>query len=208
MGCCGFGKNMTTDFIIELLALIDDDNNTASFSIKELKKVVCQKMLEKTLLEIIEENKLLNNDYIESNFTFNINNTLFYFYTEVNPIIKNYLQAKDVEPINFENLWKISILIISDYDKLKLPKISLINKTKFCPILKDKKFNFKNELMDSKKALDPNLTQDELTLSKQILTKEPTVGDIDNNELILGDENNKEIENDEEDDDEIGRAHV
>ena len=199
MGCCGgFGKNMTTDFIIELLALIDDDNNSTCFSIKEIKKVVCQKMLEKTLLEIIEESKLLNNDYIQSNFTFNINNTLFYFYTEENPMVKNYLQAKDVEPINFEHLWKISILIITDYDKLKLPKISLINKTKFCPILKEKKFNFKNELMNSKKALDPNITQDELSLSKQILTKEPTVGDIDNNELIDGDDN-KDIENDDED---------
>jgi hypothetical protein len=109
MGCSG-DKVSSIHFYIELFALIPEKDNIKCFQVKRVEKVKFEKTIEKKLIDYISESKITKNNYLEENFQFSINNSLFYIYLGQNPIIKNFIQVKDVEPFNFENLSKISIL--------------------------------------------------------------------------------------------------
>ena len=178
MGCCGEKTNISyNEFIIELLTLIPEYNKSI-FSIKEIESIKFNKQLEKKLIEYISESKISKNNYLKENFKFNINNSLFYCYINNIPIIYNYLQIKDLEPYNYDNLYKISILLTSNFDRLFLPKIILKNKTKFCSKLQDLKLDF-SQIINSEIIMDTQLTYDNMILTKPQLTED--LSDVSNN---------------------------
>ena len=143
-----------------------------SQSIKKLESQRFEKVIEKTLREHLADSKILKNKMLGEKFQFNINNALFYCYLKENPIIKNYLQVKDLEVFNFDTLYKISILLTKGYDQLTLPKINLINKTKFATDLNNLKLDFSNITINTQKIFDPNLSNDDIILTKPHLTED------------------------------------
>ena len=167
MGCCGdrTSKFSTMEIIVDLYTLEPQNNSGTIFLIKKLDSQKFEKVLEKTLKDYLSESKILKNKIFDEKFQFNISNALFYCYLNDNPIVKNYLQVKDLEHFNFESLYKISILLTKNYDKLNSPKINLINKTKFSNNLSDIKVDFSNSLLNTSKIFDPNLSKD-LILTK------------------------------------------
>ena len=207
MGCCGdrTSKFSTMEFVADLYTLEPQNKSGTIFLIKKLESQKFDKVLEKTLKDHLSESKILKNPIFDEKFQFNISNALFYCYLNDNPIVKNYLQVKDLEPFNFETLYKISILLTKNYDKLNLPKINLINKTKFSNGLSDLKVDFSNTLLNTSKIFDPNLSQD-LILTKPNLTEELSEiheeeNENDNNSNDQIDE--KESENNESEDNSV-----
>ena len=202
MGCCGdkFNKFSTMNFYLDLFSLEPDNPKGNSFIITKLESNKCDKIIEKTLKEHINESKILNNPKLGAQFQFNINNALFYCYLNENPIVKNYLQVKDLEPFNFETLYKISILLTKNYDKLALPKINLINKTKFASDLNNLKVDFSNIFIATKKIFDSNLSND-LILTKPHLTEDLSeIHEEDNENLSNEHLEERESENNDSED--------
>ena len=169
MGCCGNTGNSIaskTEFFIDLFTLEPANRKGNKFTTKLLESQKLDKISEKPLKEYIIESRILNNKELGQNFQFNINNALFFCYLTESAIVKNYLQIKELEPFNFESLYKIAILVTKNYDKLNLPKINLINKTKFLSDLSNLSLDFSNLSSDTQKIFDPNLSNDELELTK------------------------------------------
>jgi hypothetical protein len=205
MGCCGekINKYSTMEFLIDLFILEPDNNKSKKFIIKKLESQKFDKAIDKTLKEHLDESKILKNKVFGEKFQFNINNALFYCYLNDNPIVKNYLQVKDLEPFHFENLFKISVLLTKNYDKLTLPKINLINRTKFSSDLNNLKVDFSNISINNQKVFDPNLSDDNLVLTKPQLTEDLSEIHEDENENNSNDqideresENNESVDND------------
>jgi hypothetical protein len=208
MGCCGekHNKYSTTEFYVELLNLEPDVDNKYCFIIKKIESQHFDKVIEKTLKEHLVDSKIMKNKFLGERFQFNINNSLFYCYLKDNPIIKNYLQVKDLETFNFDTLYKISILLTKNFDKLSLPKINLINKTKFVSDLNNLSLDFSNVTIDTKKIFDPNLSSDDLVLTKPHLTEELSEiheEENENNSNDQIDERESENNNESEDDNSI-----
>ena len=201
MGCSG-DKISSVHFYIELFTLIPDKNNIKCFQVKSVEKVKFEKLIEKKLLDYITESKIIKNNFLEENFQFSINNSIFYIYLGQNPIIKNFVQVKDLEPFNFENLSKISILLTKNYDKLCLQKKHIIDKTRFVSDLSNLKLDFTN--LGNQKIFDPNLTLDNFILTKPNLTENVSeIGEGNENENLFNNEQNNEKDqnyNDSEDD--------
>ena len=174
MGCCGEKNNKfsTMEFFVDLFILEPNNGQKSCFIIKKIESQKFEKVIEKTLKEHLADSKILNNKILGEKFQFNINNSLFYCYLKENPIIKNYLQVKDLEVFNFDTLYKISILLTKGYDQLTLPKINLINKTKFAKDLNNLKLDFSNISINNNKIFDPNLSNDEIILTKPHLTED------------------------------------
>ena len=107
MGCCGekSSKYSTIEFCIELFNIEPCENNNYCFKIKKLDSQKFDKVIEKTLKEHLASSKIMQNKNLDKKFQFNINNALFYCYLNDNPIIKNYLQVKDLEIFNFDTLY-------------------------------------------------------------------------------------------------------
>ena len=190
MGCSS-DKTSSINFYIELFTLIPEKNNTKCFQVKNVEKVKFEKTIEKKLFEYIVDSKISKNNFLEENFQFNINNSLFYIYTIQNPIIKNYLQVKDIEPFNFETLSKISILLTKNYDKLCLPKKNLVDKTKFISDLNNLKLDFTN--LGNQKIFDPNLSCDNFILTKPNLTENLSeINEENENDNYYNNEQNNE----------------
>ena len=198
MGCCG--KFSTMNFFLDLFSLEPENSKGNSFIIKKIESQKCDKIIEKTLKEHITESKIIKTEKLGDKFQFNINNALFYFYLNENPIIKNFLQVKDLEPFNFETLYKISILLTKNYDKLSLPKIHLINKTKFESDLNNLKVDFSNISINTQKIFDPNLSCD-IILTKPHLTEDLSEIHEEENENMSNDQiDERESENNESED--------
>ena len=202
MGCCGDKINKYSEFELELLTLQPQNNKNTVFLIKKLASQKMDKILEKTLKDHLSESKILNNK-LGDNFQFKINNALFYFYLNETPVVKNYLQIKDIEPFNFETLGKISILLTKEYDSLALPKIHLINKTKFEPELNNLQVDFSKIIINAPKIFDPNLSNDNLVLTKPHLTEELSEIHEEDNENEGGDNDEKESEYKESEDNSV-----
>ena len=198
MGCCG--KFSTMNFFLDLFSLEPENSKGNSFIIKKIESQKCDKIIEKTIKEHITESKIIKTEKLGDKFQFNINNALFYFYLNENPIIKNFLQVKDLEPFNFETLYKISILLTKNYDKLSLPKIHLINKTKFESDLDNLKVDFSNISINTQKIFDPNLSCD-IILTKPHLTEDLSEIHEEENENMSNDQiDERESENNESED--------
>jgi hypothetical protein len=204
MGCCGEKntKYSTMEFYVELFNLEPDVNNKYRFTIKKLESQKFDKVIEKTLREHLANSKIMKNKYLDERFQFNINNALFYCYLNDNPIIKNYLQVKDLETFNFDTLYKISILLTKNYDQLNIPKINLINKTKFVSDLDNFVLDFSNVKIDTNKIFDPNISSDDLVLTKPHLTEDLSEiheEENENNSNEQIDERESEYNNESED---------
>ena len=195
MGCCGEKntKYSTMEFYVELFNLEPDVNNKYRFTIKKLESQKFDKVIEKTLREHLANSKIMKNKYLDERFQFNINNALFYCYLNDNPIIKNYLQVKDLETFNFDTLYKISILLTKNYDQLNIPKINLINKTKFVSDLDNFVLDFSNAKIDTNKIFDPNISSDDLVLTKPHLTEDLSEIHEEENENNSNEQENQNI---------------
>ena len=172
MGCCGESVQISTmEFTIDLYDLIQDPNKKTVFQFKKLNSTVTEKLFDKTLSIYIQETKIHKG--LGDDFKFTINNTLFYCYlNNKNAIVKNYLQVKELVPLNYETLHKISIVLTNNYNQLYMPKINLINKTKNIMDLNGKTIDFSDVMLNRKYIFDPNLSKDLIIFSKPNLGEE------------------------------------
>ena len=172
MGCCGESVQISTmEFTIDLYDLIQDPNKKTVFQFKKLNSTVTEKLFDKTLSIYIQETKIHKG--LGDDFKFTINNTLFYCYlNNKNAIVKNYLQVKELVPLNYETLHKISIVLTNNYNQLYMPKINLINKTKNIMDLNGKTIDFSDVMLNRKYIVDPNLSKDLIIFSKPNLGEE------------------------------------
>jgi hypothetical protein len=200
MGCCGDNaRNYSpTELFVDLFTLEPQNRNGTIFIIKKLESENLEKVMDKTLKEHLNDSKIMTNTFLEKNFQFRINNALFYCYLKEKPIIKNFLQVKDLDPSNFDSLHRISILLTKNYDKLSLPKINLINKTKHSSDLNNLKLDFSNISINTQKVYDPNLSCD-LQLTKPHLTEDLSQIQEEENEYITNEQANEKEDNESED---------
>ena len=200
MGCCGDNtRNYSpTELFVDLFTLEPQNRNGTIFIIKKLESENLEKVMDKTLKEHLNDSKIMKNTFLEKNFQFRINNALFYCYLKEKPIIKNFLQVKDLDPSNFDSLHRISILLTKNYDKLSLPKINLINKTKHSSDLNNLKLDFSNISINTQKVYDPNLSCD-LQLTKPHLTEDLSQIQEEENEYITNEQANEKEDNESED---------
>ena len=173
MGCCGenSSKYSTSELIIDLYTLEPQNDRGNIFIIKKVESEKLDKSIDRTLKDHLFDSKIMNNKNLGENFQFKINNSLFYCYLKEIPIVKNFLQVRDLEPLNFETLHKISILLTSNYDKLYLPKKYLIKKTKFFPELNNLKIDCSDISLNTNNIFNQYLSCD-LILTKPQLTED------------------------------------
>ena len=192
MGCCSQNfKYVNMEFTLELYELIQDEEKPTTFEFKRLSFTQSEKIFEKTLSFYIEETKIYR--ILGDDFKFNINNSLFYCYFKPKIVlVKNFLQVKDLLPIRYENLFKISIVLTKNYNSLFLPKIHLINKTKSKGDLNDLKIDFSDVMLNNDYIFNPNLSNDKIIFSKPNFGDELKEKDENNNndEIDLDEENN------------------
>ena len=188
MGCCADDVLYSTmDFSLELYDLIQDPNKETKFQFKKLNSITTEKLFSKTLLSYIDETKICKT--LGEDFKFSINNTLFYCYLNNKyAIVKNYLQVKDLVPLTYETLFKISIVLLNNYNRLYMPKINLINKSKNIIDLNNKTIDLQDVMLSKQYIFDPNLSKDRIIFMKPNLVEDLT----DNNENEENEDNKSE----------------
>jgi len=166
MGCCGDNIQFSTiNFTLELYDLIQNKEKITQFEIKKLSSTNIEKIFGKNLSTYIEETKISKD--LGEDFKFTINNSLFYCYLNRNyAIVKNYLQVKDLVPMSYETLFKISIVLMSNYNQLYMPKINFANKTKNEIDLDGIKVDFSDVMLSNKYIFDPNISKDRIIMAK------------------------------------------
>ena len=166
MGCCGDNIQFSTiNFTLELYDLIQNKEKITQFEIKKLSSTNIEKIFSKNLSTYIEETKICKD--LGEDFKFTINNSLFYCYLNRNyAIVKNYLQVKDLVPMSYETLFKISIVLMSNYNQLYMPKINFANKTKNEIDLDGIKIDFSDVMLSNKYIFDPNISKDRIIMAK------------------------------------------
>ena len=172
MGCCGESVQISTmEFTIDLYDLIQDPNKKTVFQFKKLNSAITEKLFDKTLSVYIQETKIHKS--LGDDFKFSINNSLFYCYlNNKNAIVKNYLQVKELVPLSYETLTKISIVLTNNYNQLYMPKINLINKTKNIMNLNGNTIDFSDVMLNRQYIFDPNLSRDIVIFFK------PNLGEV------------------------------
>ena len=172
MGCCGEDIQYSTmDFSIELYDLVQDPNKKTKFQFKKLASITTEKLFSKTLLAYMDENNICGK--IGDDFKFSINNSLFYCYLNNKyAIVKNYLQVKELVPLTYETLFKISIVLLKDYNQLFMPKINLINKSKTIIDLNDKTIDMQDVMLSRQYIFNPNLSLDKIIFLKPNLVED------------------------------------
>ena len=194
MGCCSNNiKFSKMDFVLELYDLIQDKDKPTKFQLKKLQSINLEKMFDKTLSYYIKVSDICRN--LDEDFKFNINNSLFYCYLDTKyAVIKNFLQIKDFVPFGFENLYKISIVLMQNFNNLYIPKIYFVNKTKSEDDLNGLKIDFSDDLLNRDYIFNPDLSKDKIIFSKPNLFNE--IDDINENQNENEIEDNKIEEND------------
>ena len=195
MGCCSEDVQFSTmDFSLELYDLVQDPNKNTKFQFKKLESATTEKLFSKTLSTYINETKICKS--LGDDFKFSINNSLFYCYLNNKyAIVKNYLQVKDLVPLTYETLFKISIVLLNNYNQLYMPKLNLINKSKNIIDLNGKTIDFQDVMLSKKYIFDPNLSKDRIIFMKPNLVED--IGEDNNNE---DNEDNKSDESRSEND--------
>ena len=189
MGCCAEDVQYSTmDFSLELYDLIQDSGKETKFQFKKLNSITTEKLFSKTLLTYINETKICKS--LGEDFKFSINNSLFYCYLNNKyAIVKNYLQVKDLVPLTYETLFRISIVLLNNYNQLYMPKINLINKSKNIIDLNNKTIDLQDVMISKKYIFDPNLSKDRIVFIK------PNLAD----EMLESNENEENEDNKSED---------
>jgi len=179
MGCCGESVQISTmDFTLELYDLIQDPEKKTKFQFKKLNSATTEKLFDKNLNIYINETKICRT--LPEDFKFTINNALFYCYLNYNrAIVKNYLQVKDLVPLSYETLFKISIVLTNNYNQLFMPKINLINKTRTIIDLDNQKIDLSDVMLNRQYIFNPNLSMDRIIFAKPNLVEE--MAEVDEN---------------------------
>ena len=179
MGCCGESVQISTmDFTLELYDLIQDPEKKTKFQFKKLNSTTTEKLFDKNLTIYINETKICRT--LPEDFKFTINNALFYCYLNYNrAIVKNYLQVKDLVPLSYETLFKISIVLTNNYNQLFMPKINLINKTRTIIDLDNQKIDLSDVMLNRQYIFNPNLSMDRIIFAKPNLVEE--MAEVDEN---------------------------
>ena len=196
MGCCAQNVRFSKlDFCLELYDLIQDKDKYTKFELKKLSSFNLEKMFSKTISHYIQDTHICRNLGVD--FKFNINNSLFYCYLNTKyAVVKNYLQVKDLEPLTYEDLFKISIVLTHNYNNLYMPKIYLINKTKNYGDLNDLKIDLSDVMLNQDYIFDPNLSMNKIIFSKPKIIEEINERDENNkSEEIDIEINNESDEN-------------
>ena len=193
MGCCGESVQISTmDFTLELYDLIQDPEKKTKFQFKKLNSATTEKLFDKNLNIYINEAKICRT--LPEDFKFTINNALFYCYLNYNrAIVKNYLQVKDLVPLSYETLFKISIVLTNNYNQLFMPKLNLINKTKTIIDLDNQKIDLSDVMLNRQYIFNPNLSMDRIIFAKPNLVEEMAEVD-ENNENDNKSENSRSSE--------------
>ena len=193
MGCCGESVQISTmDFTLELYDLIQDPEKKTKFQFKKLNSTTTEKLFDKNLTIYINETKICRT--LPEDFKFTINNALFYCYLNYNrAIVKNYLQVKDLVPLSYETLFKISIVLTNNYNQLFMPKINLINKTRTIIDLDNQKIDLSDVMLNRQYIFNPNLSMDRIIFAKPNLVEEMAEVD-ENNENDNKSENSRSSE--------------
>ena len=161
----------TMDFTLELYDLIPDSEKKTKFQFKKLNSATTEKLFDKNLTIYINETKICRT--LPEDFKFTINNALFYCYLNYNrAIVKNYLQVKDLVPLSYETLFKISIVLTNNYNQLFMPKLNLINKTKTIIDLDNQKIDLSDVMLNRQYVFNPNLSMDRIIFAKPNLVEE------------------------------------
>ena len=212
MGCCGESVQISSmDFTLELYNLIQDSEKKTKFQFKKLNSATTEKLFDKNLSIYIQETKICRT--LPEDFKFTINNALFYCYLNYNrAIVKNFLQVKDLVPLSYETLFKISIVLTNNYNQLFMPKINLINKTKTIIDLDNQKIDLADVMLNRQYIFNPNLSMDRIVFAKPNLVEEsPEIEENDDNDIKSensrssknsGDNNNSVYEDNSETDSE------
>ena len=183
MGCCGESVQISSmDFTLELYDLIQDSEKKTKFQFKKLNSATTEKLFDKNLSIYIQETKICRT--LPEDFKFTINNALFYCYLNYNrAIVKNFLQVKDLVPLSYETLFKISIVLTNNYNHLFMPKINLINKTKTIIDLDNQKIDLADVMLNRQYIFNPNLSMDRIVFAKPNLVEEsPEIEENDDND--------------------------
>ena len=183
MGCCGESVQISSmDFTLELYDLIQDSEKKTKFQFKKLNSATTEKLFDKNLSIYIQETKICRT--LPEDFKFTINNALFYCYLNYNrAIVKNFLQVKDLVPLSYETLFKISIVLTNNYNQLFMPKINLINKTKTIIDLDNQKIDLADVMLNRQYIFNPNLSMDRIVFAKPNLVEEsPEIEENDDND--------------------------
>ena len=188
MGCCDENFRFSKlDFSLELYDLIQDKDKNTKFELKKISTFNLEKTLCKNISDYIQETHICRK--IGKDFKFNINNSLFYFYLNSKyAVVKNFLQVKDLEPLDYEDLYKISIVLTQNYNNLFMPKIYLINKTKNYGDLNNLKIDFSDVMPNKDYIFDPNLSLNKIIFSKPKIIEETI------EEMNETDENNNSVD--------------
>ena len=182
----------TMDFTLELYDLIPDSEKKTKFQFKKLNSATTEKLFDKNLTIYINETKICRT--LPEDFKFTINNALFYCYLNYNrAIVKNYLQVKDLVPLSYETLFKISIVLTNNYNQLFMPKLNLINKTKSIIDLDNQKIDLSDVMLNRQYIFNPNLSMDRIIFAKPNLVEE-VAEDEENNDNDNKSENSRSSE--------------
>ena len=182
----------TMDFTLELYDLIPDSEKKTKFQFKKLNSATTEKLFDKNLTIYINETKICRT--LPEDFKFTINNALFYCYLNYNrAIVKNYLQVKDLVPLSYETLFKISIVLTNNYNQLFMPKLNLINKTKSIIDLDNQKIDLSDVMLNRQYIFNPNLSMDRIIFAKPNLVEE-VAEDKENNDNDNKSENSRSSE--------------
>ena len=205
MGCCKEDIQYSTmDLLIELYDLVPDPNKETKFTFKQLLSINTEKFFSKDLVTYINENNICKK--ISDDFKFTINNSLFYCYLNNKyAIVKNYLQVKELIPLDYETLFKISIVLLNNYNQLYMPKINLINKSKHIINLTDKTIDFQDVMLNRNYIFNPNLSLDKIIFAKPNLIEE--LGENNENDDNNKDEDSESLRESEDNDSNNGSVY-
>ena len=203
MGCCAQNVRFSKlDFCLELYDLIQDKDKYTKFELKKISSFNLEKMFSKTISHYIQDTYIYRNLGVD--FKFNINNSLFYCYLNTKyAVVKNYLQVKDLEPLSYEDLFKISIVLTQNYNNLYMPKIYLINKTKNYGDLNGLKIDLSDVMLNKDYIFDPNLSMNKIIFSKPKVIEEINESDENNKSEEIDIEINNESDENKSDNNSI-----
>ena len=200
MGCCGsntISENKEySSYIVQICNLVPQEGeNKYLIQINEQEEF--DKMMDKTLIEDLEESQNTNLLQLIGNNTF-LNNSIFYFYIRSSPIIKEFNQIKNFIPYKYPALQKIVILSCESSLNNDIPNELIIRATEKLESIVGESIDLKDYKEKYDKAFDANLSNNDVQL-----TDEEEYGGNDNesevkakeNELIIEDEVNEDAYN-------------
>ena len=120
------------------------------------------------------------------------NNTLFYFFLRKEPVIKNFSQSLYYQPFNLSKLFKIVLLSIDNAENIPSQIIEKQTKDLTYYKFEGQEINFDDLKERINEMNNPNITKDNLSFDDNNIYKAGEDILVDEDEIILCDEINKE----------------